>query len=216
MTFATLAELATAARTCHACSLCKERTQVVPGEGSEQPEILFIGEGPGFREDKQGRPFIGAAGQLLDEMIGLIGLKRPQVFITNVVKCRPPSNRDPLPEEIAACKPWLDQQMELLKPKLIVTLGRHAMGIFLQGESITKIHGMPKRTGKHMVMPMYHPAAALYQQSLKKTLEADFLKIPDLLKTITKPVADPTANSAPSATTEQTTTAQHVLSKQIG
>ena len=201
-TFANLLELAEASRQCQACGLCKGRTQVVPGEGSDHAEIMFIGEGPGFHEDKQGRPFVGAAGQLLDEMIALIGLKRQQVFITNAVKCRPPGNRDPLPEEIAACRPWLDQQLEMLNPKLIVTLGRHAMGMFCPGESITRVHGSARRAENHLVMPMYHPAAALYQQSLKKTLEADFLKIPDLLKALSKPAAPPALPPIPQQKSE--------------
>lgn len=184
--YSNLRELAEASRKCVSCGLCKQRTQVVPGEGDERAEIMFIGEGPGFHEDRQGRPFVGAAGQLLDDLLGTIGLTRPQVFITNVVKCRPPGNRDPLPEEVAACRPWLDQQIRLLKPKLIVTLGRHAMGIFFPCELISKIHGLPRGSGSYLVMPMYHPAAALYQQSLKKTLEADFLKILEALKEATK------------------------------
>ena len=188
--YSNLQELAEASRNCVCCGLCKQRTQVVPGEGDERAEIMFIGEGPGFHEDKQGRPFVGAAGQLLDGLLGTIGLTRPQVFITNVVKCRPPGNRDPMPEEVAACRSWLDQQIRLLEPKLIVTLGRHAMGIFMPGEVISKMHGLPKRFGNYMVMPIYHPAAALYQQSLKKTLETDFLKILDALKAATI-AADP-------------------------
>ena len=194
-TYPDLNSLAEAARGCVACGLCKGRTQVVPGDGSDRAEIMFVGEGPGFNEDKQGRPFVGSAGQLLDELLGSINLRRPQVFVTNVVKCRPPGNRDPLPEEIEACSPSLDQQIELLKPKLIVTLGRHAMGRFLPGESISKVHGMARRVGKQVVMPMYHPAAALYQQSLKKTLELDFQKMPELLIKAMKP--EPSAATSP-------------------
>ena len=180
--FSNLKELVEASRKCTSCGLCKGRTQVVPGEGVETASILFIGEGPGFHEDKQGRPFIGPAGKLLDELIGSIGLQRQQVYITNVVKCRPPGNRDPLPEEIDACRPWLDEQINFIRPKVIVTLGRHAMGHFLPGETITKAHGQARRSGTHLVIPMYHPAAALYQQSLKKTMEEDFRRIPELLK----------------------------------
>lgn len=198
--FSNLKELVEASRTCNSCALCKGRTQVVPGEGIETASILFIGEGPGFHEDKQGRPFVGPAGKLLDELIGSIGLQRPQVYITNVVKCRPPGNRDPLPEEIEACRPWLDQQIEFIRPKVIVTLGRHAMGHFLPGETVTRAHGQARRSGKHLVMPMYHPAAALYQQSLKKTLEEDFKKIPELLKAVPADAGEASKSAIPAPT----------------
>ncbi len=177
-----LAAIAQEVRGCKQCRLHENTTNAVPGAGNPNAEIMFIGEGPGFHEDKQGRPFIGPAGKLLDELIGSIGLQRQQVYITNVVKCRPPGNRDPLPEEIDACRPWLDEQINFIRPKVIVTLGRHAMGHFLPGETITKAHGQARRSGTHLVIPMYHPAAALYQQSLKKTMEEDFRRIPELLK----------------------------------
>ncbi|MBF8299118.1 MAG: uracil-DNA glycosylase, partial [Dehalococcoidia bacterium] len=179
--FANLKELIEAARKCTSCGLCKGRTQVVPGEGLDSASLMFVGEGPGFHEDKQGRPFVGPAGKLLDELIESIGLKRSQVYITNLVKCRPPGNRDPLPEEIQACRPWLNDQIDFINPTIVVTLGRHAMGMFLPGESIARVHGMARKAGERLIVPMYHPAAALYQQSLKKTLEADFSRIPEML-----------------------------------
>ncbi len=182
MPFNTLAELCTAAKSCTSCDLSRTRTNVVPGEGNEHAQILFIGEGPGYNEDQQGRPFVGAAGKLLDELIGSIGLKRPDVYIANVVKCRPPGNRDPLPNETEACAHWLDEQIALIKPKLIVTLGRHSMAKFLPNQTISKIHGTPRKVGAVTVFPVHHPAAALYQQSLKETLLDDFKKIPALLK----------------------------------
>jgi DNA polymerase len=154
----------------------------VPGEGNPNAEVLFIGEGPGHHEDQQGRPFVGPAGKLLDELIESIGLTRQDVYITNVVKCRPPGNRDPLPAETEACKHWLDSQVQLIRPTVIATLGRYSMAKFLPKETISKIHGTPRRIGGHTVLPLHHPAAALYQGSLRKTLEEDFAKIPALLK----------------------------------
>jgi DNA polymerase len=158
-------------------------TQAVPGEGDPDAEVLFVGEGPGKDEDEQGRPFVGAAGKFLTELIGSIGLKREEVFIANMVKHRPPGNRDPLPEELAAYAPWLDEQVRIIDPKLIVTLGRFSMAHFL-GEtlSISKIHGQAKRNKKgQVVIPMYHPAAALYRGNLRPVLLADFQNIPKVL-----------------------------------
>ncbi len=158
-------------------------TQGVPGEGDPDAALLFVGEGPGKDEDEQGRPFVGAAGRFLTELIGSIGLKREDVFIANMVKHRPPGNRDPLPEELIAYAPWLDGQVAIIQPKLIVTLGRYSMAHFL-GEtlSISKIHGQPKRNKKdQVVIPMYHPAAALYRGNLRPVLLADFQNIPKVL-----------------------------------
>ncbi|MEW6033855.1 MAG: uracil-DNA glycosylase [Chloroflexota bacterium] len=166
---------------CRDCGLAQQRTRVVPGEGPENAAILFIGEAPGFHEDQQGRPFVGAAGQFLEELLALIGYRRDQVFIANVVKCRPPDNRDPLPVEIQACRKWLDRQVELIRPKVIVTLGRYSMVRFFPGESISKIHGKPKRRDGIIYYPMYHPAAALHQGGLRETIKADMLRIPELL-----------------------------------
>lgn len=165
-------------------------SRLVPGEGNPDAEVVFVGEAPGAEEDRQGRPFVGAAGKFLTELIESVGWKREDVYIANLIKHRPPNNRDPLPIEIEAYVPWLEKQLEIIQPKLIVTLGRYSMMHFLgpstgsgQGAlSISKLHGQPKRRGKRVVMPMYHPAAALYQGSLRPLLAADFQKIPKVLK----------------------------------
>jgi uracil-DNA glycosylase family 4 len=171
---------------CTNCELTKNRTRVVPGEGPDMPDLLFIGEAPGYHEDQQGRPFVGPAGQFLEQLLGSIGLKRHQVFIANVIKCRPPSNRDPLPGEIQSCGQWLDQQLALLKPKMIVTLGRYSMARYFPNESISKIHGKPKKFDSVVCFPLHHPAAALHQPSLRQIIEADMLKIPQLLLEVNK------------------------------
>ena len=168
-------------QTCQKCILAQGRTRPVPGEGPETAEIMFIGEGPGFHEDRQGRPFVGAAGKYLEELLAQIHLTREQVYITNVVKCRPPGNRDPQPEEIAACRPYLDRQIELLHPRLIVTLGRFSMQRYFPGASISRIHGQPRRMGNVIYYPMFHPAAALHQPRWRTLVEEDILRIPDLL-----------------------------------
>ena len=173
-------------RVCPKCTLSQSRTNAVPGEGPENAEIMFIGEAPGFHEDRQGRPFVGAAGQYLDELLGLIGMDRQKVYITNVVKCRPPQNRDPQPHEMDACRPYLDCQIELIKPKVIITISRFAMMRWFPDKKISEIHGRPKRFGDLVVVPMFHPAAALHQPSLKLTLEADFKRIPQILKDMTR------------------------------
>jgi len=169
-------------RVCQKCDLAKGRTNAVPGEGPENAEIMMIGEAPGFHEDRQGRPFVGAAGNLLDELLAIINLKRDQIYICNVLKCRPPQNRDPQPDEMDACKPYLDQQIELIKPKIIITISRFAMARWFADKKISEIHGKPKKFGNLVVLPMYHPAAALHQPSLRRTLEEDFKKIPQILK----------------------------------
>jgi DNA polymerase len=156
---------------------------VVPGEGAADAEIMFIGEAPGFHEDQQGRPFVGAAGQFLDNLLHSINLDRSKVYITNVIKCRPPDNRDPLPKEMDACRRWLERQVLLIAPRMIVTLGRHSMSRYFPGESIGKTHGMARKLDGRIYFAMYHPAAALYQQSLRRIIEADMLKIPVLLAT---------------------------------
>ena len=166
---------------CHKCDIAKLRTKVVPGEGAENAEIMFIGEAPGWHEDQQGRPFVGQAGQFLDRLLASINLDRKQVYIANVIKCRPPDNRDPLPVEIQNCCPWLDGQIALINPKMIVTLGRHSMARYFPGKSISKIHGTAVKRDNVVYYAMYHPAAALHQQSLKQAIEADMLKIPQLL-----------------------------------
>jgi uracil-DNA glycosylase len=168
-------------RTCQKCVLAQGRTHAVPGEGPENAEILFVGEAPGFHEDRQGRPFVGAAGKFLEELLDKIGMTREQVYIANVAKCRPPGNRDPQPAEIEACRPYLDRQIELLRPKLIVTLGRFSMERYFPGASISRIHGQPKRVGNVIYYPMFHPAAALHQPRWRSLVEQDILKIPELL-----------------------------------
>lgn len=167
---------------CKRCNLYKTATKPVPGEGPENAEILFIGEGPGFNEDQQGRPFVGAAGKFLEQLLASIGLKREQVYITNVVKHRPPNNREPLPAEITACSIWLDRQLELMHPKMIVTLGRHSMARYFPNKTISKIHGSAEKRDGIIYFAMYHPAAALHQQSLRYEIEQDMLKIPALLE----------------------------------
>ena len=176
-----LSEINQAIEHCQDCELAKRRTRVVPGEGPENAQILFIGEAPGWHEDQQGRPFVGPAGQFLEQLLSSIGLKRDQVFIANVIKCRPPGNRDPLPGEIQTCAKWLDKQIELLKPKMIVTLGRYSMARYFPNETISKIHGKARKLGNITYFAMYHPAAALHQGNLRKVIEEDMLKIPKIL-----------------------------------
>jgi len=154
---------------------------VVPGEGAEDAELLFIGEAPGWHEDQQGRPFVGPAGQFLDELLASVGLKREDVYIANVIKCRPPQNRDPLPSEIENCRKWLDRQIEIIQPRMIITLGRYSLMRYFPSESIGKIHGKPRKLQDVVYYPMYHPAAALHQGSLRRTIEADMLRIPQVL-----------------------------------
>jgi uracil-DNA glycosylase family 4 len=176
-----LTDLYQEVRVCQKCILAQGRTHAVPGEGPEDADIMFIGEGPGFHEDRQGRPFVGAAGNYLNELLEKIGLNRESVYITNVVKCRPPGNRDPQPEEIEACKPYLDRQIDLIRPRLVITLGRFSMQRYFPGASISRIHGQPKRVGSVIYYPMFHPAAALHQPRWRSLVEEDMLKIPDLL-----------------------------------
>ena len=183
---------------CTRCLLHRGRTRAVPGEGPQNAEIMFIGEAPGFYEDQQGRPFVGAAGQFLEELLKEIGLQREQVFIANVIKCRPPGNREPLPEEIEACKPFLDRQIELLHPRLIVTLGRFSMARAFPNARISSIHGQPRKIGGVIYYPMYHPAAALHQPSLRRDVEEDMRRIPELLKQVAQ-----IAEAQPPAEAEQ-------------
>lgn len=166
---------------CVKCKLHYSRKNAVPGEGHPNAEIMFIGEGPGFHENEQGRPFVGQAGKLLDELLGMIGLKRSDVFIGNVVKCRPPGNRDPEPEEIQACSVYLERQIRAINPKVIVTLGRYSMARFLPNAKISDIHGQAMIIKGRLVIPMYHPAAALHQRSLRPILEADFKNLPAMI-----------------------------------
>ena len=172
---------------CTRCRLHESRTNAVPGEGHAETEVIFVGEGPGFNEDQQGRPFVGAAGGLLNELLKSIGWSREEVYITNVVKCRPPGNRDPQPDEIAACRPYLRRQLEVLDPAVLVTLGRISTGTLLPGARIAASHGtvrpLDQETGAPdaIAYPMYHPAAAFRQPGLKETLQADFAGLPDAL-----------------------------------
>ncbi len=180
--FMDLPQIAYAVHNCTRCALHQGRTRAVPGEGPANAAVMFIGEGPGFNEDKQGRPFVGAAGKFLEELLHGIGFKREDVFIANVVKCRPPNNRDPEPDELAACKDYLDRQVELIDPKVIVTLGRFSMYRYFPGASITKIHGQAQRVGNRLVVPMFHPAAALHQPKWRPLLIEDFQKLPQYIE----------------------------------
>ena len=186
---------------CPNCVLAKTRTQTVPGSGPAPAEVMCIGEAPGVREDERGLPFVGPAGRFLDELLGGVGLSRETVHIANVVKCRPPGNRDPEPEEIAACKPFLDRQIAIVDPLLIVTLGRFSMARWFPGAAISRIHGQAKRIEGRTVVPMYHPAAALHRGDLRSVIEADFAQIPRLLEEArSSPPAKPPA--APPTTGE--------------
>ncbi|MEI6478454.1 MAG: uracil-DNA glycosylase [bacterium] len=180
-----LSDLADQVRTCTLCRLCEGRTNAVPGEGNFSADVVFIGEGPGKNEDEQGIPFCGASGKLLDSLLATINLSRQDVFITNVVKCRPPGNRDPLPDEKQTCATtYLNRQLELINPKLIVTLGRHALGHFIPDLKISQVHGQPKRHHGQVYLALYHPAVALYNGGMRQTLEEDFLIIPKVLRTL--------------------------------
>ena len=177
-----LAQITAEVSNCQACALYHSRKNAVPGEGPAKSEIMFIGEGPGFYENEQGRPFVGAAGKFLDELLAQAGLKRSEVWIGNVVKCRPPGNRDPLPEELAACDKYLERQIAAISPKTIITLGRYSMGKFMPGAKISAVHGQMRRVGDRFVIAMFHPAAALHQASLKPAIMKDFAQLPKLLE----------------------------------
>ncbi|MBW6465909.1 MAG: uracil-DNA glycosylase [Brevefilum sp.] len=177
-----LNEIAEQTKVCTRCKLHHSRKNAVPGVGNAYTKVLFIGEGPGFHENEQGLPFVGAAGTFLDELLEDAGLNRDEVFITNVVKCRPPGNRDPEPEELEACKPYLERQIATIDPDVIVTLGRVSMGHFINNGKISLIHGREFWSTGRMVIPMYHPAAALHQPSLRSVVKEDFIKLSGLLK----------------------------------
>ena len=177
----TLAEVARVVSACTDCQLHAGRTNAVPGEGPDAAELLFIGEGPGFHEDRQGRPFVGPAGNFLEDLLQSIGMTRDQVYIANMVKCRPPDNRDPVPSEIAACSKYLDRQIELLNPLLIVTLGRFSTSRFIPGQSISRVRGRLRRVNGRHIFPVMHPAAGLRRQEMRAAIEEDFAKIPGLL-----------------------------------
>jgi len=175
-------ELVREIRECTRCTLSQKRTNTVPGEGSLDADIMFVGEAPGFYEDRDGRPFVGRAGQLLDELLASIDLKREEVYITNLLKSRPPNNRDPLPAEIEACRPYLDRQIEMIAPKVLVMLGRYSFLRFFPGESIGKARGKPRKWNGMIAYPVYHPAAALRNSGLRAALEDDFRNLQMLLK----------------------------------
>ena len=201
-----LEEIAAEVAACTRCQLHKQRTLAVPGEGHPDTEVVFVGEGPGYNEDREGRPFVGQAGGLLNELLKNIGWRRDEVFITNVVKCRPPGNRDPEPSEIAACAPYLKRQLEVLDPAVVVTLGRHSLQTFMPGARISAVHGTARPTdsetgaGRSTTYALYHPAAALRQQSLKETMLTDMCGLPDVLIQSRKARRDITAITDASAT----------------
>jgi uracil-DNA glycosylase len=178
----TLVMIAKEVSTCRKCALFHSRKLAVPGEGPADSEIMFIGEGPGFNENEQGRPFVGAAGNFLEELLVGAGLKRLNVWVGNVVKCRPPGNRDPLPEELLACNDYLERQIAAINPKIIITLGRYSMGKYMPGVKISSVHGQMRRVGDRFVIAMFHPAAALHQASLKPAILKDFSQLPKLLE----------------------------------
>ena len=178
----TLAQIAKEVTVCTNCELHHSRKKSVPGEGPATAEIMFIGEGPGFHENEQGRPFVGAAGIFLDQLLAQAGVTRADVWIGNVVKCRPPENRDPQPDELAACNEYLERQIQAIDPSIIVTLGRFSMNKFFPGAKISAVHGQMRKVGERYVIAMFHPAAALHQAALKPAILADFAKLPELLK----------------------------------
>ena len=179
-----LSEIAEEVKICQRCELHHLRKNAVPGEGPADAKIMFIGEGPGFHENEQGRPFVGQAGKFLDELLAAAGLLRKQVFIANVVKCRPPGNRDPKEEELAACADFLERQIAAIKPRIIVTLGRFSMARYMPLAKISQVHGKPIWDDERLIVPMYHPAAALHQPPLKATLISDFRRLPEWVKQV--------------------------------
>ncbi len=194
---AALAEIDREVDACQRCDLFRTANRAVPGEGPVDARIMLVGEAPGFNEDKQGRPFVGAAGKFLDELLGEAGMRRGEVYIANVVKHRPPGNRDPSPEELHACRPWLEQQIQIINPRLIVTLGRYSMGTFFPGSMISRVHGQIREKDGRFIFHMYHPAAALHQQALRQTLIDDmrqlgaFIRSPAFGEVKAPPVKEP-------------------------
>jgi DNA polymerase len=194
-----LEEIAAEVRRCQRCPLYKGALKGVPGEGDPDAEVMLVGEAPGWHENQQGRPFVGAAGQFLNDLLRSVGLRREQVFIANVIKHRPPDNRDPLPDEMGACLPYLDRQIEVVDPRVIVTLGRFSMARFFPGERISRIHGLARRHGNRLVLPLYHPAAALHQGTLRRTVEEDFRRLTTILEEARKLAVQPAPPPAPPA-----------------
>lgn len=191
-----LTELEQLAKSCGRCTLGQTRTNIVFGVGNPNSDLVFIGEAPGFHEDQKGEPFVGAAGRYLDELlISVLGLTRKDIYIANVLKCRPPGNRDPQPEEIQHCRPFLNKQIELINPKVICTLGNHASRVILDKNlNISKVHGEPLEFDKHWIFPTYHPAAALYAGRIKEILIEDFKKLGEILAQDS--LADPGASDS--------------------
>ena len=193
-----LPQLSASLQDCQRCQLASGRTQVVFGTGNPQASIMFVGEAPGFYEDRQGEPFVGAAGKLLTELLQSIGLERADIYIANVIKCRPPNNRDPLPDEIDTCKPFLLQQIELIQPKLVCTLGNFATQTLLERKvGITKVRGQVIRLEHFVVFPLFHPAAALHQGNLRVPLKEDFQKLKAVLEQMSQTPTLPNASSPP-------------------
>ena len=196
-----LAQIAKEVSVCTKCPLHESRKKSVPGDGPADAEIMFIGEGPGFHENEQGHPFVGASGKFLDQLLAQAGVTRADVFIANVVKCRPPDNRDPSTDELAACNTYLEEQINTINPSIIVTLGRISMGKFFSNVKISAVHGQMQKVGERYVIPMFHPAAALHQSALKPAILEDFAKLPALLnearKALGKPVVQKKRNTGP-------------------
>jgi DNA polymerase len=199
-----LPQLSASLRDCQRCQLASGRTQVVFGTGNPQASIMFVGEAPGFYEDREGVPFVGAAGKLLTELLQSIGLERSDIYIANVIKCRPPNNRDPLPDEIDTCKPFLLQQIELIQPKLVCTLGNFATQTLLERKvGITKVRGQVIRLENFVVFPLLHPAAALHQGNLRVPLKEDFQKLKAVLEQMSNAPTLPNATSQPTLSAPQ-------------
>ena len=197
-----LTDLETQVRACTLCALSRGRVMAVPGAGDPRARVMIVGEAPGKNEDQQGVPFVGAAGQLLNRLLGSIDIPRSEVYITNIIKCRPPGNRDPLPEEVAACSPYLDRQVALIHPAVILLLGRHAVQRLLPGsDGISRIHGTLVERGDRAYVPLYHPAAALYNGFLVETLEADFRRVREYIDLVESRRAKAAAATPPN--TEQ-------------
>ncbi len=200
----TLREIATEINACRQCILCQSRKLAVPGVGPAEAQVMLIGEGPGFHENEQGQPFVGQAGKFLNELLAHGGFKRETVFITNVVKCRPPGNRDPQPEELAACQAYLDRQIAAINPLVIVTLGRFSMARYFKDAKISGIHGRASWIGERFIIPMYHPAAALHQPALKQTLIHDFSQLSTLVDKARQTAGSRSAASEPEAEDDAT------------
>jgi len=199
-----LTKLSASLYDCQRCQLSTGRTQVVFGTGNPHASIMFVGEAPGFYEDRQGEPFVGAAGKLLTELLQSIGLERSDIYIANVIKCRPPNNRDPLPDEIDTCKPFLLQQIQLIQPKLVCTLGNFATQTLLERKvGITKVRGQVIQLKHFVVFPLLHPAAALHQGNLRVPLKEDFQKLKSVLEQMSKTTTLPNASSPPTLSTSK-------------